>query len=199
MSIVRDLGIPQLALVDTAIVTCSTADQTVKSTGNVVQSSTAANGVSGRIIDRISDGLVSRYPVAQVLAWLNSTRGSTELNRQLTLGVKLQHGDSSGGGDMADYSTGSAPVDQTFFTTARSTDHAAWSTGAFIGQTNPATYDLRAAKRYLRPVVFATKNKVTTESSGDESFHIGAAILFGGGDQVPQNAFTGAGSTSTST
>lgn len=198
MSIVRDLGIPMQAMVDTAIITCSTADQVIKSTGNVSAAVSAAS-LSGRIIDRLSDGLVSRYTVAQVGAYLWSSRGSTEADRLLTLGIKLQHGDSSGGGDMADYSTGSTPTDQTFFTTARSTEHTAWSTGPFYGQTAPGTYDLRAAKRYIRTVVSARKNKVTTESSGDEASHVGAFILFGGGDQVPQNAFTGAGSTSTST
>lgn len=199
MSIVRDLGITLQALDDQSVVTCSTANQNQTSTGNVTQSSTAANGLNGRIIDRLGDFLVSRYPAAFIAAYLYTTRGSTEADRKLTLGVKLQHGDSSGGGDMADYSTGQQPADQTLFSTARTTDMVAWTTGTMRAQSNPGYYDLRAAKRFVRSVVTASKNKATTESSGDESFRVGGSITFVGGDMVPQNAYTGAGSTTTST
>ena len=100
MGLTRDLGITVQALEARAIVTCSTANQTLATTGNVVQSTTAAGGINGRVLDRLDTqyggGILTK---ATVGAYLWASRGSTEADRKLTLGVKLQHGDSSGGGD----------------------------------------------------------------------------------------------------
>lgn len=205
MSIVRDMGPTLNAMKEIQLITCSTGVQTLASTVDALQSTTfAATGNAGRIIDRLGDMILkTRYQVAMPAAQIYATRGSTETDRKLTLSIKLQHGDSSGGGDMADYSTGTHyEADQSFFTTAQTTPMASWSTGPFYGQTNPAYYDLRAAKRFIRSVVFASKDKVTTESSGDEGARVSASIQLLGGDfPVPQSgaSWTGAGSTSTST
>jgi hypothetical protein len=201
MSIVRDIGYTLQALDVTSVVTCSTANQTLASTANVVQSSAAfAVGVNGRIIDRLSEPfLTQRFTVAMPSAKLRASRGSTETDRYLSLGIKLQHGASSGGGDMADYSTGSQPADAVFFTTAQTTPMYSWSTGGIYAQTKPAYYDLRGANRYIRAVVFPKKDKVTTESSGDEGMTVTADICFLGADSLPINAWTSAGSTTTST
>lgn len=199
MSLVRDMAFI-LVSPERPFVTCSTGDQVIKAaTGDVVQSSNGANGVAGRIVDRLGDMLSQRYQVVMLSANLSATRGSTEADRKLTLGVKLQHGDSSGGGDMADYSTGSQPVTDTFFTSARTTPESNWSTGPFYANSEPAYYDLRAAKRFIRPAVIATKNKVTTESSGDEGARISAVMSFMAAEQLPPNPWTSQGSTSTST
>jgi len=201
MSIVRDLGLTLQAVEDTAVITCSTASAPFASTGYFAAASTWASpaSINGRLIDRLGDRLTQNYPVAMPAAYLYSTKGSTEVDRKLSLGIKLQHGDSSGGGDLADYSTGSIQDDAVFFSTARTTDMAAWTTGTLRGTTKPTYYDLRAAKRYIRTVVTASKNRVTTETSGDEAFHVGGVITFLGADSLPANAWTSAGSTSTST
>lgn len=205
--IVHQIPIVLSGLDEVSLVTCSTGDQVHAGGANNVKSSTATSGVNGRIIDRLGEiiGGGQTYYVAVVAAELASTRGSTEANRQVTLGVKLQHGDSSGGGDLADYSTGSQPDTLTYFTTARTSDYANWdgtfSTGAFRLASQPAVYDLRAAKRYIRMVVNASKNKVTTESSGDEGMRLRGTIAFMGADvqaQTGPNA-RNAASTSTST
>lgn len=199
MSIVRELPYVLQAGEVNSIVTCSTANQSLATTGNVLQSTTAALGINGRVIDRLGDMLSQRYQVASPFAVARSTRGSTEAARAITIGVKLQHGNSSGGGDMADYSTGSQPADATFFTTAGTTPQSNWSTGPLFAQTNPAYYDLRAASRFVRAVITASKNKVTTESSGDEGFTLQAGIAFMGAESLPMNTWTSQGSTSTST
>jgi hypothetical protein len=204
MSIVRDLPITLVGLEERSFQTCSTGAQVFASTAN--QLMVAALGTitaNGRIIDRLYD-LPASYSVASPVATLASTRGSTEADRRLTLGVKLQHGDSSGGGDMADYSTQFTPDDRNFFSTVRTSDYANWdasrSTGPFYGQSNPAYYDVRAAKRYIRMVGTYGKNKVTTESSGDEGARAGGVITFLGGDFVKDLPnYGGALTTSTST
>ena len=211
MSLLRDFGLTVIALEERSLITCSTGNQVFSgSTANSIISSAndpnqGAVGVNGRIIDRRADDLTSRYQGAIPQVMLQSTRGSTEADRALRLGVKLQSGDSSGGGDMTDYSTQSQPATRTLFTTARTSDMAIWdaalSTGVIAGlESLPAYYDLRAAKRFIRAVVFAGKNKVTTESSGDEGARVRASLTFVAGDQVPQNINTSAAwSTSTST
>lgn len=206
MSITRDLGITVPSLEDRLFVTCSTGSQGIAgagSTTNVVQSSDAANGVNGRIIDRLATLATARQMVAVPFTQLQSTRGSTEADRMHTVGVKLQHGDSSGGGDMADYSTQSQPATRTYFTTARTSDMASWdttgSTGALRLTSDAAVYDLRAAKRFIRAVHIATKNRATTESSGDEGARISGGIVFLGGQLTPQPTDRGYSSTTTTT
>jgi hypothetical protein len=209
MSIVRDIALGVQALTDTIVVTCSTQQVILGTTANQVQSSNASystgygssggTGITGRIIDRLNEPFITaRYTVAQPFAYLESTRGSTEANRFLAINVKLQHGNSSGGGDMADLSTGSQAADQVLFSTAQSTVMASWSTGAVRAMSPQVYFDLRPAGRYIRAVVSAFKNRQTTESSGDESFHVGASIALLGGDVVIQNPWTSAGSSTTS-
>lgn len=205
MSIVRDMPFTLQALEDTILVTCSalmsTAGSTspkgmlsVQSTADAVVSAGAETTAFGRVIDRTLQPLGTWYEVAAVAACLHSTRGSTEADRKLTIGVKLQHGDSSGGGDMADYSTANQPATREYFSTARSTDHASWdaslSTGEVYAASNPGYYDLRYAKRYLRVAVPVFKNRVTTESSGDEQARVSATVTFLAGRELPQNADT---------
>ena len=98
------------------------------------------------------------------------------------------------------YLAGAASTAGTYFTSIHTTTLASWSTGGIYAETFPTYYDLRAAKQYLTQVVTARKNKVTTESSGDEGAHVGGFIRFGGADRQPHRAnTTGIGSTSTTT
>jgi hypothetical protein len=111
----------------------------------------------------------------------------------VAIGVKLQHGDSSGGGDMADYSTDCQVPDRVFFgSSARTTDMKQWdgshSTGPLYGCSHTAVYDLRGAKQYLRAGVRVGKELVTTETSGDEHARVSAVITFFGGATVPYTA-----------
>ena len=217
MSVVRDLGFTVPAMVETILITCadalSTAGSTsavpnkARTTADVLASPTAGTFTTGfgRVIDRLGAPFGAGYVVAMPSASLTATRGSTEANRQMQIGLYLLHGDSSGGGDLAEYSTASRPDDRTYFGTARTSEMLNWdgsiSTGPLYAPTNPAYYDLRAAKRYLQLAVRVLKNKVTTESSGDEHARVDGFITFLGGDMLPQNAdvITSPFSTTTST
>lgn len=204
MGLIRDLPFTMRAAEDTIFATCSalmtTAASTAvvgmlsnKSTASAVISAGAAATLTGRVIDRTRWPLGTRYDGVVVTASLNSTRGSTEANRKLTVGVKLQHGDSSGGGDLADYSTGFTPDDKNYFSSVRTTDHASWdgseSTGP-VYAVNSGYYDLRGAKRYLAVVGSFTKNKVTTESSGDEQARVSMEATFVAGRNLPTGTDT---------
>lgn len=195
MSIVRDIPLVFTAAEERSFITCSTGNQVFSgNTGNNLAGGAGTVATfNGDVIDRLSPiiegALGAMAAVAMPSVTLYSSRGSTEANRQLVVSCKLQHGDSSGGGDMADYSTGQQPADRTFFATARSSDQRNWdsqlSTGAFRGVSNPAYYDLRAAKRYIRVVGGVGKNRVTTESSGDEGLRVRAEIAFAAYDRQP--------------
>ena len=214
MALLRDIPFTVSAMPDTLLATCS-ALYTTGSTGTVTPIAdttgdaliTAAGETTGfgRIIDRLRQPAGgARYQFAVAQAFVNSTRGSTEADRKVTIGVRLQHGDSSGGGDMADFSTGGTEAARQYFSTARSSDHASWdgseSTGPLYAASDPSVYDLRNAKRYLRVAVPVLKNRVTTESSGDEQSRVSAAITFLEGDKVPARAdSTGPYSSTTST
>lgn len=202
MSIIRDLVLTIPSLEERSFVTCSTGNQAPFSggtTANIVQSSDGAVGIAGRVIDRLTDLTKDLTLVASPATYLYSTRGSTEADRKLVLGAFLQHGDSSGGGDMAVYSSGSQSDDNVFHTSARTTDHGGWTTGSNLRYaSHQSYYDLRTAKRFIRAMHTAVKNKVTTESSGDEGARIGGTISFIGGS-TPKIELRGAGSTSTST
>ena len=215
MSLVRDLGITLPAMADKVFVTCSNPLSTVGSTSPIVKFNSTADAIAsptagtyvtanGRIIDRLLSPLDTAFNVGMPSASWYSSAGSTETNRQIGIGVKLQHGDSSGGGDMADYSTGGTPENRVYFSTARTTDQLNWdatySTGALYAASNPAYYDLRGAKRYVRTVVSVTKNKITTDTSGDELARVGATITFLAGAYLPLSAnLSSPFSTSTST
>ncbi len=217
MSLTRDIGITLSAMQETIIVTSaailstaaastgtqgwpppnSTADAMLTTGGPLVVggTSTVFGILFGRTIDRLASPLGSMYDVAYPSAYVRSTRGSTEADRRFQIGCKLQHGDSSGAGDMADYSTANQPAIRNYFSSVRSTDALNWevsgrSTGGLDGSSIPATYDLRGAKRFVRLVVFGGKDRVTTESSGDEQARIGGAITFAAGRVLPVGAAT---------
>lgn len=212
MAIVRDIGITLPAMQQTILVTCGasistgaastaptqygalTTGDSIISTGGplVVGGTSTVYGIGwGRVIDRLTAPLGAGYGAAMPSAYIHSTRGCTDADRRIQLGVALQHGDSSGGGDMAELSTQDRPDIRTYFSSARTSDQANWetsgrSTGPLYAVSNPAVYDLNGAKRYLRVVVFAGKDNVTTSAYGDEGARIGANITFMAADSLPQ-------------
>lgn len=200
MALVRDFGMTLKAMADTVFVTCSAIVSTAASTGTnqgfvttadaLAAATTAGTTGFGRTIDRLGAPLGALYNVAMPAAHYQATLGSTEADRQFQIGVRLQHGDSSGGGDMADYSTGFQQANRVYFGTGRTTDMLTWdgslSTGSLFATTNPTYYDLRAAKRYIRTAMQIAKDRVTTESSGDERGHVSATLTMLAADVIPQ-------------
>jgi hypothetical protein len=105
MSLVRDLGMTLPAMPDTVFVTCSALITTAASTAPsnsfnatadaLAAATTAGTTGFGRVIDRIGPPLGTLYNVAMPAARAYSSIGSTEADRQFTINVRLQHGDSS--------------------------------------------------------------------------------------------------------
>ena len=198
--IVRDLGHTLEAMEACAFLTCSTGSTLiVGSTANDKRDNGSGTTFLGRIIDRLGDMLGARYQALVPAAKLWSTKGTTEADALMQLGVAVEHGDSSGGGDMSRYSTNKQPAVVTFFTTQRTTAESEYSTGELRFQSAPWMVDLRGAKRFIRIAVFARKNRATTETSGPENARLSASFTFLGADRIPAAAWTSQGSTSTST
>lgn len=221
--LVRDLPFVMRAAEDTILVTCSdimstagstsavgirgskTTASAVVSTGDIgnlttnegtkLVSSGGMATLNGRVINRLRFPLGAHYQAVAVQAALVSTRGSTEADRKLAVGVKLQHGDSSGGGDMADYSTQSQPDDKLYFgTSVRTCDMLNWdfsdeSTGP-VYAVQSGYYDLRAAKKYVRVVGRFGKDLVTTDTSGDEQSRVSMDAAFLAADRLPARVDT---------
>lgn len=166
------VSVPGIAVQQKAF-TCSTGD---------VASGAAING---RVIDRLGLGRNRIYESAEPFIHAYTTVGSTALDQKVTLSIKLQHGDSSGGGDMADYSTGMQSADAIFRTTAESTAYQNWSTGPqFWG--HDSEYNVIAAKRYVRPVGVWTRGGTTTSTAaGSVDYqYVTLGVRFGNPDMA---------------
>lgn len=111
--------------------------------------STSGGVFNGSVIDL--QALPSRFTHAQpVIAGTLPGTTSTAGGSRLQLDVRLKHGDSSGGGDAANFSTDQLPDEpQKYYSTANSTDHPSWTTGTIRTQYSPAPIPLLGAKRYL--------------------------------------------------
>lgn len=163
------------------------------STGDVLSGA----AINGRVIDRL--GLGSRYNFLVACPSINvyTTVGSTAADQKVALSIKLQHGDSSGGGDMADYSTGQTPADRTFLTTAQTTPMQNWSTGPQFFD-HEGLYEITATKRYIRAVGTWTRGGSSTSTAAGsidyQYANLGLKVM--GADNQP---FSDSTSTSTST
>lgn len=169
------------------VYTCSTGD---------VASGAAING---RVIDRLGLGRNRIFEFAEPFIHAYTTVGSTAADQRVTLSIKLQHGDSSGGGDMADYSTGMQEPDLNFRTTAESTAFQNWSTGAqFYG--HDSEYNVIAAKRYIRPVGVFTRNGSSTSTAAGsiDNAYVTLGVRFSGPEHSYSQSWVG-NSTTTST
>jgi hypothetical protein len=187
--------VPAFTAVST-VFTCSTGD--------------TLNGVAinGQIIDRLGLGgstynnQVSKSDRALVggpfaFAW--TTAGSTQANKQVMIDCKLQHGDSSGGGDMANLSTQDDAVTRIYFSTAESTEFLRWSTGPMQMHSNVSDYYLDATKRYIRPVTTITKgfNATSTAAGSVDLLYVVQGINLGEFTYTPPSVLSGTTATST--
>jgi hypothetical protein len=163
------------------------------STGDVLSTS----AINGRVIDRLDMGRL--YHIAVPFATGRAVAGTTQADKKVTVAVKLQHGDSSGGGDMADYSTDNQPADGIFFTTAQTTPMGGWSTDLAKVQSREGAYDLVAAKQFIRPVITITLPGNTTATNSGDALDISGGVVFQYPDEQPGRVTTGPFSTSTST
>ena len=178
------------------IFTCSTGD------------ALSGVAVTGQIIDRLGLG-GSAYPnqvvkndrglVGAPFAFAWTTAGSTATNKQVLVDCQLQHGDSSGGGDMANLSTADAAVTRVYFSTAESTEFLRWTTGPMFAYSNVSDYALDAAKRFIRPVTIVTKNNLATSTAaGSADFvYMVQGVNLGEFTYAPPSVLSGTTATST--
>lgn len=141
--------------------------------------STSGGVFTGAVIDL--QALPSRFThlqpvIAGTLPGTTSTAGASRIE----LDVRLQHGDSSGGGDMANLSTDMLPATpQKYFSTEMSTDHPSWSTGTIRAQYSPEAIPLLGAKRYVRTGGQVQRIGGATSTAAGAIFtcHLGAIFL----------------------
>lgn len=111
--------------------------------------STQGAAITGDVIDRLE----FRQNYNAVLPFMVGVGyGTTFANKKVTQAIYLQHGDSSGGGDMATYSTDQNPRTLTFQTSAETTPMASWTTGQQRFYTADSPYGALGLKRYVRAV-----------------------------------------------
>lgn len=114
--------------------------------------------------------------VAGTLPGVTSTAGAS----RFSLDVVVQHGASSGGGDMANLSTDQLPQSpQNYFSTAMSTSHPSWSTGNIRAAYSPEPIPLLGAKRYVRVggSVARVGNATSTAAGNLMTVHLGANLM----------------------
>lgn len=135
--------------------------------------STSGGTLTGAIVDRLALGHAFTHAQPTVTGEIPGTT-STQGRRYVTLNVKLKHGDSSGGGDLVDFSTGLIPDAQAYYTTqGESTDWKMWTTGLQRMQYSPKCYPLMGAKRFITAAAIVTRVGAVTATA--------AANLFTGG------------------
>lgn len=170
---------------------------TVSATCSPGGASVSSTDLNGRILDLRELG--RHYGWAVPFGNVSGYE-STEADRKVILAVKMQHGDSSGGGDFADYSTVFQAADANFFTSFHTTVMTgSWTTSIMHGQTNSSIYDIRAMKRWMRPVLTPTINFQATSTSLLAFLNVNGGVVFLTADEEPPRANTGIGSTSTTT
>lgn len=163
--ITREAPLVVLDKTETLVGDCATLD------------STQGSSLTGDVIDRLQ--FEQRYYSALPFM-IGKGYGTTFANKKVTFSVKLQHGDSSGGGDMADYSTGQEPPSVVFQTSAETTPQRHWSTGMQRFYSSDRPYGLHGAKRYVRVVgtpLIAGGNTTSTADTNIIRTSLGVAFL----------------------
>lgn len=184
---------------------CSTGDSSGWAGADMTGLGTVLVASGGAIVDL--KAYPERYAMAEPYLQVYSTIGTTEQSKKLKIEVRLQHGASSAGGDMADLSTGSTgswPQPRTLFSTAQTTTMSSWSTSPIMVASNPGAYDLGGANRYLRLVgniTYGTSGYATSTSTAGsvDNFYVTGGIRLGNGSNEPSAVDACSTSTSTST
>ena len=184
---------------------CSTGDTSGWAGGDITGLGTVLVASGGAIVDRRAFG--ETYAMAEPYLQVYSTIGTTEPSKKIVVEVRLQHGASSAGGDMANLSTGTTgswPQPRTLFSTAQTTTMSSWSTSPIMVSSNPGAYDLGAASRYLRlvgNVTYGTSGYATSTSTVGcvDNLYVTGGIRLGNPSNEPPANDACSTSTSTST
>lgn len=132
--------------------------------------STSGGTFNGSVVDRLSLGAQFTHAQPVLTGQLPGTT-STAGGRYVLVQTKLRHGDSSGGGDLADFSTGLIADAMPHFTTqGESTDWKNFTTGPVRVQCSPAAFPLQGAKRFIAAAGAVTRAGLTTATAAANLF-----------------------------
>lgn len=130
--------------------------------------STSGGTFNGSIVDRMALGYSYTHAQPVLIGELPATT-STAGARFVSLSIKLRHGDSSGGGDLADLNTGlDADAVEHYTTQGESTDWKTFTTGLLRMQCSPKAYPLMGAKRFIAPAATVLRaGRATSTAAGN--------------------------------
>jgi hypothetical protein len=127
--------------------------------------STDKGTFNGAVIDRLALGQHFTHVQPFVFGEGLSNTGSTGGQKRVLLDVFLKHGDSSGGGDLAEVDTGLRTAQQVNFSTAGTTGEYTYTTGTVRVQHSANPYPLLGLKRWLAPSAIMERAGVVTSTA----------------------------------
>jgi len=156
--------------------------------------STSGGTFDGSIVDRLQ--LANSFSHAQpflIGAGLSNT--STAGIKNAKIDVFMKHGDSSGGGDLAEVDTGLRVAQQNVHTTVLTTDEKSWTTGSVRVSHSSNPYSLLGVKRYIAASAIVTRPGVTTATADANVLRcaVGLNMLQAGNEPPTHKAIVPAG------
>lgn len=125
--------------------------------------------------------MTGRFTHAQpVIAGTFPGTTSTAGASRITLNVKIQTGNSSGGGDMADVLGGDLnPSAQNYYSSANSTDHPSFTTGNIRLQYSPTCFPIQSCGRFVKAVGTVTRVGIATSTAAGNlvTCHLGMNLI----------------------
>lgn len=146
--------------------------------------STSGGTITGSVIDRLA--MARSFTHAQPFL-IGSGLGNTSTGgiKSVKLDVFLKHGDSSGGGDLTEISTGLRVAQQQVYNTSQTTDEKAWSTGDVRVQHSGRPYALQGIKRFMAPAAIVTRAGVTTATAAGNLLNVSLGVNLLQADDEP--------------
>ena len=146
--------------------------------------STSGGTFDGSVVDRLAMGRSFTHAQPFIVgSGLSNT--STGGIKHVKLDVLLKHGDSSGGGDLAEVDTGLRVVQQPVYNTGLTTDEKVWTTGTVRVQHSGVPYALQGLKRWIAPSAIVTRAGVTTATGSGNDLNVSLGVNLLQADESP--------------
>jgi len=145
---------------------------------------TSGGTLTGGVVDRIQLGRAYSHAQPFLIGdGLSNTSTGGAKSRKVDL--FLVHGDSSGGGDLAEIDTGLRVAQQQVYNTGLTTDEKVYTTGTIRVQHSGVAYSLIGAKRFIAPAAIVTGPGVTTSTAGGNLLTVGLGLSMLQADDEP--------------
>jgi hypothetical protein len=146
---------------------------------------TSGGTITGGVIDRLSLGRHYSYAAPFVIGTLAGNTSTTG-SKTAKLDVFLKHGDSSGGGDLAEVSTGLRVAQQQIYNTGElTTDYKSYATADLSVQHTGAYYHLLGVKRWIAPAAIVTRAGLSTATTGANALTVSLGAIMHRPDEDP--------------